>query len=364
MTFLNSGIFGFDISTYQDASTTSKVVDFNKMKAYGASFVIIKIGQGNWIDQDWVTHKNNSLGILPRSGYWYYDPRYDPVVQAQTCLSGINGSGIKRLWIDLEFTWDGSYKLPQHWKQFRDIISAAGYKTGVYTRKTWWDTRVGSYAAYFAQDPCWVAQYNTSLTLIPLGWSDAMIWQSGTPSIGIDAGVESAEIDYNVWNGNFNFEAEWGTSTPPPPDGGNMHYFELMSNVIGEYRSIRAAHLSSHIQGSKIGQLNAGQVAKSDADVAANRYEYTSSVVVSGITYAQAGDVWWRIYEANGTPIDGWIAEIHLGKRYLNMPKEVGAPPPPPPPPADSVFVTVDVEVSVNGKLYGVIAQNLEALPK
>ena len=230
MTFLNSGIFGFDISTYQDASTTSKVVDFNKMKAYGASFVIIKVGQGNWLDQDWVTHKSNSLGILPRSGYWYYDPRYDPVVQAQTCLSGINGSGIKRLWIDLEFTWDGSYKLPQHWKQFRDIISAAGYKTGVYTRKTWWDTRVGSYAAYFAQDPCWVAQYNTSLTLIPLGWSDAMIWQSGTPSIGIEAGVESVEIDYNVWNSNFNFEAEWGTITPPV--GGNMYKLEVLASAL------------------------------------------------------------------------------------------------------------------------------------
>jgi hypothetical protein len=50
-----------------------------------------------------------------------------------------------------------------------------------------------------------------------------MIWQTGTPSIGYAAGVSSAEIDYDLWNDEFNFEAEWGTS-PTPPLGGTMFY--------------------------------------------------------------------------------------------------------------------------------------------
>lgn len=234
MTFIDNGIFGFDISTYQDAPTTPQVVDFYKMRNYGASFVIMRAGQGNFIDQDWVTHKNNSRGVLPRAPYWFYDPIREPNAQADLLLSAIGSENFEgRVWLDLEFYWDGAYSAPVHWRTFRNRIKNAGLRFGIYTRKTWYDGRVtAAEASDFARDPFWVAQYSSVLNYIPEGVVDPMMWQDGTPSIGIAAGVESKEIDHDKWNSKFNFNAEWGVQPPPPPPpGAFMKYKVLWTNV-------------------------------------------------------------------------------------------------------------------------------------
>jgi hypothetical protein len=124
-------------------------------------------------------------------------------------------SSIKRVWIDLEFSWTGNYSASPYWKQFAELLLSAGYKIGFYTRKTWWDSRVGSLSSWFGQYPCWAAQYNTSLTLIPLGWSKADIWQNGTPAIGTAVGTDSKEVDYDIADDEF-FYSEYGEVTPPP----------------------------------------------------------------------------------------------------------------------------------------------------
>jgi len=216
MSFSNTQ--GADISYYQGA------VNFIKMRDYGFKFVILRLGYAVYQDKRFTEYMINSAGVLPRTVYHYYDPIHPPLEQANKVLSILAPykAQIKRVWLDFEFTWGGDYTAPQHWLTYRNAIRAAGYRTGIYTRASWWDSRVGSYANEFATDPAWVAQYNTSLTLIPLGWKSkpeprVMIWQKGTPAIGIAAGVSSQEIDLDVWNDDFSFADEWGTVSPPPP---------------------------------------------------------------------------------------------------------------------------------------------------
>jgi hypothetical protein len=103
---------------------------------------------------------------------------------------------------------------------YRNLIEAAGYKTGIYTRASWWDSRVTTAQSVdFGKRPLWAAQYNTTLTMIPKGWTSAMIWQHRTPAIGIEAGVSSKEIDYNIWNSDEDFNAEWGVASVAIQDG-------------------------------------------------------------------------------------------------------------------------------------------------
>ena len=63
---------------------------------------------------------------------------------------------------------------------------------------------------WFGQYPLWLAAYvkdplnaNPKFVLIPEIWTEkgCLLWQTGTPVIGIEAGVESKELDYNMLNG-------------------------------------------------------------------------------------------------------------------------------------------------------------------
>jgi GH25 family lysozyme M1 (1,4-beta-N-acetylmuramidase) len=215
MNFNNQGILGFDLSKYQDSPATPAVIDFQKMRDFGASFVIIRVGQGNFIDRVWKTNATNAKGILPRGAYWFFDPYYSPIIQADMCLEAVLSERIEgRLWLDLEFWWQGDYTAPRHWRTFLDRCKAAGLRTGIYSRASWWrEYARDADMTYFMREPSWVAQYPTLLEGLP-GFAEPMIHQDGTPSVGLEAGVESVEIDRNWWNGNYEFFNEWRTQPP------------------------------------------------------------------------------------------------------------------------------------------------------
>lgn len=301
MTFIDNGIFGFDISTYQDASTTSQVVDFQKMKDYGASFVIIRVGQGNFIDQDWQVHKDNSRGILPRAPYWFYDPIREPVAQADLLMSAIGTEIFEgRIWLDLEFAWSGAYSAPKYWRAFRNRIKSRGFLFGIYTRKTWWDDKVTlAEALDFSIDPFWVAQYNSVLDFIPKGVSHPMLWQDGTPSIGHDAGVESVEIDRDKWNSHFDFSAEWNAIPVPPPIGGLMYF-----KVVSTSSNLRS---SAGVSDNDLGDGNDNNVIFNDI---VETLDY--NVLISGVTWREVVR-WWRNNIEKNLPASPtgkvWVAE-------------------------------------------------------
>lgn len=277
----DNNLFGFDVSYYQGA------IDFNRMKTYGAKFLVVRAGYGLWKDPQFDRYMADSNGLFPTSVYHYYDPRYDPTQQAKALLGYIEQyrSRIRRVWLDLEFTWSGSYSDSKYWKVYRNAIVAAGYKVGWYTRKTWWDGMVGSYYTEVGQDPLWAAQYNVSLTLIPKGWTKAMIWQDGTPAIGGQAGVSSKEIDHDLWNTDYNFTQEWG-DTPyyPPVEHTNPYsgvdYYKGVVNGVNYYVFL----IDMNGKSAKITNLKGGvdflsNVAqKEGAQIAFNADEYDKNI--------------------------------------------------------------------------------------
>jgi hypothetical protein len=245
---------GFDASFWQDDDNTPQKIDFHKMKSYGADFVICRAGQNLWLDEDvkdyWPAAREAGL---PRAAYWYFDPRVDPLRQADLfCGLFVNDRPEGRLWLDLEFpeAWGGAFRYWQDWQKCLERIKSNGFRAGVYTGYYWWDKyalQKGADTAYFGQYPLWLAWYtvNPAYVLVPRGWSTAMLWQDGTPPIGLEVGVESIEVDHNYWNGMFSFSAEWGTvPAPPPPTGETMEYKVVWNN--GVARRTRPATSESY----------------------------------------------------------------------------------------------------------------------
>lgn len=236
MPFSDYGIFGFDISKWQDVDATPQGVDFAKMRNYGAAFVIIKTGQGAAADPDFARNWADAKAAgLPRASYWFYDPRYPPQSQAAKWWSLVRydlpeGS----LWLDLEHpaSWGGSFGTWQSWKVMLDEIKRlSGLRVGIYTGYYYWkDKTIGADLNYFKQYPLWLAWYTSSpaYVSVPAPWNEVLIWQTGTPAIGIEAGAESLEIDYNKFNGTQEqFILEFGglpLPPPPPPTGEIMEY--------------------------------------------------------------------------------------------------------------------------------------------
>jgi len=219
---LDAALWGIDLSKWQG------VVDFVKLKAGGIKFLILRCSYGIWRDEKF--DENISKAVAAFIGwlfgvYHYYDPRYSPQAQADALLATINPHRqyVRRVWIDLEFTWGGSYEASKYWQQFAQLILSAGYEIGVYTRKTWWDSRVGTLAAWFGKYPLWAAQYNTTLNMIPAGWTIAHIWQDGIGLTDNDfpAGtMQSKEYDHDIMDDEFYKTEQGGTVTPPV--GGTM----------------------------------------------------------------------------------------------------------------------------------------------
>lgn len=253
--------------------------------------------------------------------YHYYDPRYSPKAQADVLLKAIAPyrKYVRRVWIDLEFTWGGSYEASKYWKEFAEIIRAAGYEVGFYTRATWWDSRVGTLASYFGQFPLWVAQYSSTLTLIPKGWTKADIWQDGVGFTAEDfepGTLESKEYDHDIIDTEF-YKSEFGGEVPP--DGGNMAVY-----VVGKTTAADSAG------GLRVRQVPGG-------------------TIVGFLPYLSGVEGWLE---------NGWInilfngADAYISADWVNY-QVVDPPTPPTEPTKTTVTVDVDdagnVSVMVNG---------------
>lgn len=324
--------FGFDISTWQDSPLVAGHVDFRRMRDYGASFVIIRAGQGKWEDPDFQVSWANAKGILPRNSYFYFDNNYDPKEQAEKYCSIINGDHEGYCWLDLEDPEPGVYKSWKYWYDFLvHFRSICNYPIGIYSN--YWYMRdmlqftTAAQRDWFKQFPLWLASYPSnpfvfdhSLIRIPPPWNEYVMIQSGTPAIGIAAGVESEEIDYNIWMKEDQFSVFFpSTGEPDMAD-----YIEIKSTVATEGRSIRAQTTypnPPHILGTRLGQINAGQVGKANPN---DSYTYAQDVIISGEVMARAGDKWWKVYE----PMAGWVAQRHLGRDYTTTRLVTDNPPP------------------------------------
>lgn len=298
MNLSNHGIFGFDVSWYQDINSTPQKIDFKKMKDYGASFVIIKVGQFIYADEDFRDNwKNAKEAGLPRGAYFFGDKDASGKSQAQKFWNLIKDDLPEGpVFVDFENgSWTDWNELYNFLVEFQTLSKFPNEKIGIYTGYYWWREHVPALKAqWFGKFLLWEAWYTDipEEVLIPFPWTELLLWQSGTPAIGSEVGVESKEVDYDVFNGDEDkFKSFFGQNpnTPPEEPMVILYYADLKAGLTSNVRS------TPGLNNTPIGQLT-GPV--------------TISIVSEKTT--MDGYDWYQI----SYPSNGWIA---LTTSYTNL---------------------------------------------
>lgn len=226
---------GPDISFYQDDDDTPEGIDFSKMRGI-SDFVIIRVGQNQWIDPDfktnWVAAKEAGL---PRGSYWYYDSRIEPQRQAEMWRDALGeDQGELPLFADFEEDYGGEFKGWRKWYAFLEYLKEAmpGKEIVVYTAYYYWKDNGpdpqshASSLEYFHQYPLWIANYSVSKPSVPAPWSEDewLFWQYTETGDGPAHGVETLGIDLNYFNGDSAAFRERFNIPDAPPPSGNITY--------------------------------------------------------------------------------------------------------------------------------------------
>jgi GH25 family lysozyme M1 (1,4-beta-N-acetylmuramidase) len=288
-------------------------------------FVIQRASYGTVRDEEFERLQTGVQRIGIRGAYHYLSSHLNWQLQADAFINYTGNRGFHFFACDFEGAFNNLSvnfaKMAWDWIMY--VKQMTNLPVLLYTSPSLYTSYITPSQSQFGIDwntvPLWTAQWfftpnPNGIPTMPLGRTTGWkLWQYTDKGEGRLYGVKRLTVcDLNVYNGTVE---EMRTYFNVIINGDKM-YLELKSNTDNEYRSIRATHSVSHIQGVKIGQINVGGIAKA---YIGKSYKYLTPVVFNGTVVAQAGDIWHRVYEANGVPIDGWCAEIHLGKRYLNV---------------------------------------------
>jgi lysozyme len=204
-------VLGTDVSFWQDAPSTAKHIDFAKMKANGAEFVIIRTGQdghGKDRDMDYNIQAAHDAGLIVGTYYMLDTHTLAGTTQADTYWSYV--SKYKDI-IDLPLVADYEY---YHWvarpsvsvckEMLKSFLSQIQVLSGevpmIYTNVDSWK-RFGGSEPYWAKYPLWLASYLTGTPVVPAPFPKWTFWQFTDKGKGLDYGVESLQIDLNYWYG-------------------------------------------------------------------------------------------------------------------------------------------------------------------
>jgi len=200
-----------------DISHWAGDVDFNIMKSAGISGVIMKAGQGNWIDRRFKGHQKDSRGVLPRGAYWFFDSKYIPAIQAEAFIDALGDDKMELpLFVDYEENYGGDYggwralsamiiKLEELAPE-KEIIIYSNYYYWQANSPAWWQP---AQMAWFKNYRFWMAAYNTRPVddqRIPAPWTEMILWQYTQSGDGDTYGVEALDIDLNKFVGD---EDDW-----------------------------------------------------------------------------------------------------------------------------------------------------------
>ncbi|KZO98338.1 glycoside hydrolase family 25 protein, partial [Calocera viscosa TUFC12733] len=203
------GIPGLDVSSYQGT------VDWSTVASDGAKFAFIKATEGtDYTNPDFTQQYDGSYdaGLIRGAYHFAHAGPHLPdsssgATQADYFLA--NGGGWsadgKTLpgMLDIEYNPSGAtcYGLSTSsmvsWiTSFSSTyFSATGRYPIIYTTTSWWNECTGSSAAFGANNPLFVAAYNTEgAGTLPPGWSYYSFWQWA------DSGTFPGDQD--VWNGS------------------------------------------------------------------------------------------------------------------------------------------------------------------
>ncbi len=200
---LVDGPTGIDVSSHQGD------VDWNAVKAGGASFAYAKATEGTgYTNPNFAQQYNGSYGVgLVRGAYHFALPDSSGGA-AQADYFADHGGG----WsadnqtlpglLDIEYNPYGAtcYGLSQasmtSW--IADFLNEYQARTGrwavIYTTTDWWTSCTGNAGDFGANDPLFIANYNGSPGTLPAGWGTYTFWQYA------DSG--SLPGDQDVFNGS------------------------------------------------------------------------------------------------------------------------------------------------------------------
>jgi len=308
---INNQVVVFDISFYQDNDYTPYKVDFSIMKSNGGDGVILRAGQNVWIDEDYLDYVKNADNIkFPRGAYWFYDSRTNPTIQADLFADVIEQSPFPALglWGDYEETYGGSFRGQVNFKTFLDRLKERfpGKSVGVYTAPSYWIVNTTSgYRVNFKSFPVWIAHYKVNKPEIPLPWDNYVFWQYTAETEGKKFGVESNELDTNVFGGSLDDYKRYfllEDYVPAEPSNGG---------TIGMYKVWSTQYNMTVRNTNAIGGTGLVSVPKNTV-MQADRIEPQSS---GGLP----GDRWAHVtVSVNGISYTGWVAIVHNGVTYCN----------------------------------------------
>jgi lysozyme len=200
---------GMDVSHWQVN------IDWPKAKDHGIEFAFIdvpiaKATQGaDTLDSKFTVNWEGSRAVgLPRGAYHFYDYRVHPIKQAAWLLDNTNHDpGELGYVLDIEALKITPTPKPpatyaEDLRQFCEFISTQTATVPIiYTAYAFWTAYCGYTAHWARQYPLWIANYNNVAPMLPLPWGpDAWsFWQFTNKGPGLFYGVQSKQVDLNIW---------------------------------------------------------------------------------------------------------------------------------------------------------------------
>jgi lysozyme len=206
-----------DISRWQDIPSTSKLIDFAKMKTLTPA-VIIKASQATYTDPEFAESWANSKAAgLIRGCYHYMDWTKTGQEQADYfCSVFKNDPPDMPPIVDYEEVRNIPLNRLEH---LQDFVSRVEELTGripmIYTGIGFWNP-YGSKDPYWAKFPLWVANWYVASPAIPLPWTSWTFWQYTPKGDGLAYGVESLQIDLNNFAGTLDDLKKFCNFVPVP----------------------------------------------------------------------------------------------------------------------------------------------------
>jgi lysozyme len=194
-----NAVWGIDVSEWQGN------IDWNKVKAAGKSFAIIRVSDGTghldpYFAANW---KDAKAAGLIRGAYQFFEPGGDAVAQANLLLQhmGPLQPGDLPPMIDVEATGGQSPQtIANKIHQWINVVQGAtGMKPLIYTGTWFWDPNVNS--ADFASYPLVESWYcNNCCPNLPSPWKSWTMWQYS--SSGSVAGI-AGNVDLDRFDGTL-----------------------------------------------------------------------------------------------------------------------------------------------------------------
>lgn len=205
-----SAVDGIDVSMYQAYSTP---IDWNKVKAAGVSYAIIRCGYRGWGTGKIVADsyfKQNIEGALAAGlqvGVYFYTQAITATEarqEADFCINAVKGYNITLpIYIDIEFA-DANGRLDSKnlsvtsktniCKAFANRVQTAGYTGGVYANKSWLETQING-KALAEKFAIWLAHYTIGGEATTYA-NEFSMWQYS--SKGIVDGIKGS-VDINKY---------------------------------------------------------------------------------------------------------------------------------------------------------------------